>query len=124
MISVHQLAEIISRSPKGTPLKQISRMPGKERYRGLCPFHHERTPSFDVFVGYDHAGHYFCQGCKEGGSAEWWLRKVDGKNIATVKPDAGLKRQRELQKRRAQIIGEFRDRQPECSVPDDFLEIT
>jgi hypothetical protein len=123
MISVHQLADIISRSLKGTALKQISRQFGRERYRGLCPWHQEKTPSFDVFVGADGAGHYFCHSCHESGSAEWWLRKVEGKNIGTIKPDPELRRARERQKRREQLITEFRNRYPECSVPDDFIDV-
>jgi hypothetical protein len=122
MISVHQLAEIISHSPKGTALRQISRQPGKERYRGLCPFpHHERTPSFDVFVGADGAGHYFCHSCHESGSAEWWQRKVEGKNIGTIKPDPGIVRQRKQEQRRAQQLRSlerrFYDQYPDA-VPE------
>ncbi|MFN8510529.1 MAG: DNA primase [Deinococcaceae bacterium] len=37
---------------------------GAGRYRGLCPFHKEKTPSF--FVD-DARGYYYCFGCKAGG---------------------------------------------------------
>jgi DNA primase len=103
MISVHQLAEIISHSPKGTVLRQTSRQPGRERYSGLCPLHQERTPSFDVFVGADGAGHYYCHGCQQGGSGEWWLSKVEGRTIrkaGAVKPDPQLQQRRQQERMR------------------------
>jgi hypothetical protein len=72
-------------------------------------------------VGYDHAGHYYCHGCHEGGSAEWWLRKVEGKRVGWAKPDPEIQRERERRRVREKLISEFRDRYPECSVPDDFI---
>ena len=42
---------------------------------GLCPFHSERTPSFEVN---DAKGTYFCHGCHEGGDAITLLTKLDG----------------------------------------------
>ena len=35
-------------------------------YRGLCPFHQEKTPSFNVDP---EKGLWFCHGCKAGGDA-------------------------------------------------------
>jgi len=40
---------------------------GGRRYRGLCPFHGERSPSFVVFMAADHRG-YHCFGCGAHGA--------------------------------------------------------
>lgn len=42
---------------------------------GLCPFHQEKTPSFNVIP---HKGIYHCFGCGEGGDAIAFLRKTRG----------------------------------------------
>jgi DNA primase len=43
-------------------------------YRGLCPFHHEKTPSF--FVN-DQLGFYKCYGCSEHGDIFDFVMKYD-----------------------------------------------
>lgn len=45
------------------------------RFVGLCPFHKERTPSFNVNPD---TGLYHCFGCKESGDAFSFLEKVEG----------------------------------------------
>jgi DNA primase len=45
------------------------------RYLGLCPFHKEKTPSFNVNPD---TGLYHCFGCKESGDAIRFLEKVEG----------------------------------------------
>ena len=42
---------------------------------GLCPFHHEKTPSFHVNV---ERGFFHCFGCGESGSAIDYLMKLEG----------------------------------------------
>lgn len=42
---------------------------------GLCPFHQEKSPSFNVIP---HKGIFHCFGCGEGGDAVAWLRKTRG----------------------------------------------
>ena len=37
-----------------------------KRYKGLCPFHKEKTPSFSVDAD---SGLYYCFGCGAGGDA-------------------------------------------------------
>lgn len=44
-------------------------------FRGLCPLHQERTPSFDVDP---RRGLYHCHGCQEGGDAIDLVMRLDG----------------------------------------------
>ena len=43
-------------------------------YKGLCPFHQERTPSFTVTPG---RGTFKCFGCGEGGDAITFVEKIE-----------------------------------------------
>ena len=54
---------------------------------GLCPFHNEKTPSFNVLPV---KGIFHCFGCGEGGDAVAWLRKTRGLSfVEAVKDLAG-----------------------------------
>ena len=44
------------------------------RYKGVCPFHDEKTPSFIVSPG---LGIYKCFGCQKGGNAIQFLMEID-----------------------------------------------
>jgi len=44
------------------------------RYKGVCPFHDEKTPSFIVSPG---MGIYKCFGCQKGGNAIQFLMDID-----------------------------------------------
>jgi DNA primase len=48
---------------------------GPQVYKGLCPFHSEKTPSFNV-----HAARQFykCFGCGEGGDVFSFMQKIEG----------------------------------------------
>ncbi|MDR2723361.1 MAG: DNA primase, partial [Cellulomonadaceae bacterium] len=47
--------------------------------KGLCPFHDERTPSFNVRPA---TGRYKCFGCGEGGDVITFVEKIDGLSFA------------------------------------------
>src|SRR6266852_585643 len=44
-------------------------------YKGVCPFHSERTPSFYVFP---QTGTWRCFGCNEGGDVFTFVEKQQG----------------------------------------------
>lgn len=48
-------------------------------YKGLCPFHDEKTPSFNVNPDRQS---YYCFGCHEGGDAFAFLMKTEGLSFA------------------------------------------
>ena len=60
------LAEIISR--------HVALRKNGARLTGLCPFHHEKTPSF--YVSPDR-GIWKCFGCGEGGDVFAFVQKID-----------------------------------------------
>lgn len=76
-----ELVELVGASVK---LKRAGR-----RWIGLCPFHKEKTPSFNIFFG-RHAGWLWaCQGCGEHGDAITWLRKTRGLTYAQAAVELG-----------------------------------
>ncbi len=52
---------------------------GRGRYKGLCPFHKEKTPSFYVD---EEKGLFYCFGCKAGGDVFSFLEKIEGLTFA------------------------------------------
>lgn len=54
---------------------RLQKLGGSARYRGLCPFHGEKTPSF-----YVHADRQFfkCFGCSKGGDVFTFVMEMDG----------------------------------------------
>lgn len=57
----------------GVPLKQVGR-----NYKGLCPFHQEKTPSFSVS---QERQVFKCFGCETGGNVIHFLQKHEGKTF-------------------------------------------
>ena len=47
-------------------------------YKGLCPFHNEKTPSFNVNP--DRQA-FYCFGCQEGGNAVTFLMKIENLTV-------------------------------------------
>ncbi|WP_045233916.1 DNA primase [Deinococcus pimensis] len=47
---------------------------GTGRFKGLCPFHKEKSPSFQVDAA---QGYFYCFGCKAGGDAFSFLMRVE-----------------------------------------------
>ncbi|MBB6099621.1 DNA primase [Deinobacterium chartae] len=47
---------------------------GGNRFKGLCPFHKEKTPSFQVDAA---RGYYYCFGCKAGGDGFSFLMAIE-----------------------------------------------
>lgn len=80
---------------------------------GLCPFHNEKSPSFNV---YDEDGHYHCFGCSQHGDAISFVMKTEGLSF----PDAVEKLAREagiaLPQIRPEEAGRYQRRQDLHSV--------
>ena len=53
-------------------------------YKGLCPFHNEKSPSFTVTP---EKGIFFCFGCGETGDSIKWLQKHEGMNFRQAAAD-------------------------------------
>ena len=68
LISRTDLVEVIARHVELKPS-------GSNNMVGLCPFHHEKTPSFSVSVDKQM---YYCFGCGKGGNAYRFLMEHDG----------------------------------------------
>ncbi|MFH1130123.1 MAG: DNA primase, partial [Pseudomonadota bacterium] len=57
-------------------------------HKGLCPFHEEKTPSFNV----NPARQFFhCFGCQESGDVFAFLMKIEGRQFAEVVEDLAAK---------------------------------
>ncbi len=48
---------------------------GRARWKGLCPFHQEKTPSFYVD---EEKGLFYCFGCKAGGDLFAFVQRIEG----------------------------------------------
>ncbi|HEU5034444.1 MAG TPA: DNA primase [Mycobacteriales bacterium] len=72
--------EVIAAVRERLPIEQVIgdyvalRPAGAGRYKGLCPFHDEKTPSFNVNTG---NGFYKCFGCGAGGDLITFVREKE-----------------------------------------------
>ena len=66
---VRARTDIVSVIERYVTLKRAGR-----RFRGLCPFHGEKTPSFNVDP---EAGYFKCFGCGEGGDVFQFVQKIE-----------------------------------------------
>jgi DNA primase len=64
-------------------------------HRGLCPFHQEKTPSFNVNAAKQF---YHCFGCQESGDVFSFLMKIEGRRFGEVIEDLAGKAGVELPK--------------------------
>lgn len=107
--------------------------------KGLCPFHDERTPSFNVRPS---VGRYHCFGCGEGGDVIEFVMKLDGMSfveaVEYLAPRAGVTLRYEAGGQRKEAGGTSRSRlleahriaaeffqerlgSPEAQIGRDFL---
>lgn len=68
---IREAVDIVDLVSKRTELRRS----GPGQYKGLCPFHEERSPSFSVDA---HKGVYHCFGCGVGGDAFKFVQETEG----------------------------------------------
>ena len=79
ILEIRQQANIVEIISEFVVLKNAGR-----DYRGLCPFHNEKSPSFHVNL---EKGIFKCFGCGVGGDVFSFLQKVQGKSFPEVVKD-------------------------------------
>jgi DNA primase len=67
---VKERTDLVALIAETVKLKRLGR-----RFIGLCPFHQEKTPSFNVNA---ENGFFHCFGCKESGGAVDFVMKIEG----------------------------------------------
>jgi DNA primase len=65
---VRESTDIVALVSEHLALKRVGR-----RYVGLCPFHQEKTPSFNVNP---EMARYYCFGCNASGDAISFVREL------------------------------------------------
>ena len=75
MIERAVIEEIVGRTDIHTLISSyVSLQRAASVYKGLCPFHSERSPSFTV---YPSNGSFYCFGCGAGGNAITFVKKAE-----------------------------------------------
>lgn len=111
------IEDIKNRLPVSEVVSQYVKLTRKgDRHWGLCPFHHEKTPSFTVL---DSGGFYKCFGCGKGGSIFDFVMEMEhvsfpeAVEILAKKAGIELKEESEGEKHqysKQKAIGELYDR--------------
>ncbi len=102
-------------------------------YFAACPFHNEKTASFVIYPEPRRKPKPFwrCFGCGETGDAADWIMRtqnvgyVEAKRILgeeLARPDPAIIATRQAEQRRQRIIAAYRDRNPDCCLPDWAIE--
>ncbi|TKK88996.1 DNA primase [Herbidospora galbida] len=80
-ISDDDIALVRERSPIADVIGEYVQLrnAGGGNLKGLCPFHDEKSPSFNVTPA---RGMYYCFGCSEGGDVISFLQKIDALTFA------------------------------------------
>ncbi|GIH47511.1 DNA primase [Microbispora rosea subsp. rosea] len=75
-ISDEDIALVRERSPIADVVGEHIQLrnAGGGNLKGLCPFHDEKSPSFNVTPA---RGYYYCFGCAEGGDVITFVRKIE-----------------------------------------------
>ena len=75
MISKETIDEILARTDIENLIGgYVSIKRAGDTYKGLCPFHSEKTPSFTV---YPENGSFYCFGCKVGGDVFTFTKLIE-----------------------------------------------
>ncbi len=65
---------------------------GAQRFKGLCPFHKEKTPSFNVNGGSQQF--FYCFGCQASGDVFSFVQKIENVSfleaVRTVAQKSGI----------------------------------
>ena len=89
---------------------------GSGSMKGLCPFHDEKTPSFNVSPS---RGSFHCFGCQKGGDAIAFLQEIDGltfvEALERLADKAGVQLRRE--------DGDARDERPKGPPRQRLVEV-
>src|SRR5215203_5482782 len=83
---VRDRTEIVDLVSNYVQLKKTGRS-----YKGLCPFHQEKTPSFVVFP---ESGNFHCFGCGRGGDVFTFYMGVELVNAPSLPPEVDAHRNR------------------------------
>jgi DNA primase len=73
---IRDRVDIVAVIGEHVPLKKVG-----ASHKGLCPFHHEKTPSFHV---HGEKRSFYCFGCQKGGDIFGFLMELQGKGFAEV----------------------------------------
>lgn len=73
---IRERTDIVALVQEYVPLKRAG-----ASFKGLCPFHSEKTPSFHVHPA---RGFFHCFGCQTSGDALSFLMKVEGRSFPDV----------------------------------------